>query len=99
MKKSDLDKYNPKADEMTDFDFFNLGNLASEPTINKNNLSFWLPFFTSFVGLLILLLKSTYYLTNYGDSLTALAISLILILIISVLFSLLVQAIFKNIFT
>lgn len=99
MKKSDLDKYNPKADDMTDFVFFNRGNLASEPKTNKNNFSFWLPFFIFFIILLILLFKSTYYLNNFGNSLSALAISLALILLISTSLAKIIQFIIQKTIT
>ena len=86
LKKSDLDRLNPKADSMTGFDFYNRGNIGKDSysmTTNKYGLLFFSTFIVSCVGFLFLLLNSSYYLKNYGDSLSALAITLLIIVSIS----------------
>ena len=88
MKKSDLDRLNPKADSMTGFDFYNRGNIGKDSysmTTNKYGLLFFSTFIVSCIGFLFLLLNSSYYLKNYGDSLSALAITLLVIILISLI--------------
>ena len=100
MKKSDLDRLNPKQDDMNGFDFFNRGNLSKDVTNynkQKNNLLFYLTFIVIAAISLLILLNSASYLKNYGDSLMALAITLIGIILFSLLIATLITFIYKKI--
>ncbi|MFW8052372.1 hypothetical protein [Vagococcus fluvialis] len=97
MKKSDLDRLNPKADSMTGFDFYNRGNIGKDSysmTTNKYGILFFSSFIVSCVGFLFLLLNSSYYLKNYGDSLSALAITLLIIISISFIIASIINLIY-----
>ena len=100
MKKSDLDRLNPKQDSMDGLDFFNRGNLSKDVTNynkQKNNLLFYLTFIVIAAISLLILLNSASYLKNYGDSLMALAITLIGIILFSLLIATLITFIYKKI--
>ena len=90
MKKSDLDRLNPKADEVSGLGFFNRGTLSKDDYSDINSKK-GLFFYTIFIGIcafsLLLILNSSYYLKYYGDSLKALAITLILILLVAFIVS------------
>lgn len=97
LKKSDLDRLNPKADSATGFDFYNRGNIGKDSysmTTNKYGLLFFSTFIVSCVGFLLLVLNSSYYLKNYGDSLGALAITLLIIVSISFIFASIINLIY-----
>ncbi|MFI3603704.1 hypothetical protein [Vagococcus fluvialis] len=100
MKKSDLDRLNPKADEVSGLGFFNRGTLSKDDysdTNGKKGLLFYSIFIGVFVCSLLLILNSSYYLKYYGDSLSALAITLILILLVAFVISLISNYLYNKI--